>query len=409
MRILFIHQYAFGPSVPGFTRPIEIMAQLMKRKHTATMISGMFSHITRKKVPIYKNFIFEKEKVLGIDVYRVSGFFNLTSSLKKLLHHLLFMMLSICTGLIVPRVDIVIASSPSPFVGLTGYILSRLKRVPFVLEVRDLWPEDLVQEGLMDPGLSTFLMEKLMRFLYVRSELILAVTAGIRDGITRRGIPEKKVVLVTNSVNVDMFNKKIDTSEIRKEIGIDNEFVALYAGNHGVSNALETVIEAARQLKNEKNILFLMIGDGEEKNNLIQLSKQYGLENIKFVEAQPKSRMPVFFAAANASIVPLKNVPVYEGALPNKLLDSMASATPVILATGEEAQRIIKDSQGGLCVEPENATQLAEAVLQLAKDKKAAEDMGENAQRYAFEHYSHEKLAARLERELLNVVARSSI
>ena len=319
------------------------------------------------------------------------------------------MMLSICTGLIVPRVDIVIASSPSPFVGLTGYILSRLKRVPFVLEVRDLWPEDLVQEGLMDPGLSTFLMEKLMRFLYVRSELILAVTAGIRDGITRRGIPEKKVVLVTNSVNVDMFNKKIDTSEIRKEIGIDNEFVALYAGNHGVSNALETVIEAARQLKNEKNILFLMIGDGEEKNNLIQLSKQYGLENIKFVEAQPKSRMPVFFAAANASIVPLKNVPVYEGALPNKLLDSMASATPVILATGEEAQRIIKDSQGGLCVEPENATQLAEAVLQLAKDKKAAEDMGENAQRYAFEHYSHEKLAARLERELLNVVARSSI
>jgi glycosyltransferase involved in cell wall biosynthesis len=409
MRILFIHQYAFGPSVPGFTRPIEIMAQLMKRNHTATIISGMFSHITRRKVPIYKNFIFKKENVLGVDVYRVSGLFNLTSSLKKLFHHLLFMMLSICTGLIVPRVDIVIASSPSPFVGLTGFILSRIKRVPFVLEVRDLWPEDLVQEGLMDPGLSTFLMEKLMRFLYVRSELILAVTEGIRDGITRRGIPEKKVVLVTNSVNVDMFNKKIDTSEIRKEIGIDNEFVALYAGNHGVSNALETVIEAARQLKNEKNILFLMVGDGEEKNNLIQLSRQYGLENIKFVEAQPKSRMPAFFAAANASIVPLKNVPVYEGALPNKLLDSMASATPVILATGEEAQRIIKDSQGGLCVEPENATQLAEAVLQLAKDKKAAEDMGENAQRYAFEHYSHEKLAARLESELLNVVARSSI
>ena len=409
MRILFIHQYAFGPSIPGFTRPIEIMALLMKRKHTATMISGMFSHITRKKVPIYKNSIFEKEKVLDVDVYRVSGLFNLTSSLKKLLHHLLFMVLSIFTGLIIPRVDIVIASSPSPFVGLTGYILSRFKGVPFVLEVRDLWPEDLVQEGLMKSGFLTFLMEKLMLFLYVRSALILAITGGIRDGIIRRGIPGTKVVLVTNSVNVDMFNKKIDTAEIRKAIGIDNEFVALYAGNHGVSNALGTVIQAASQLKNEKNILFLMVGEGEEKNNLIQLSRQYGLENIKFVDAQPKSRMPSFFAAANASIVPLKNVPVYEGALPNKLLDSMASATPVILATGEEAQRIIKDSQGGLCVEPENATQLAEAVLQLAKDKKAAEDMGKNARRYAFEHYSHEKLAARLERELLNVVARSSI
>lgn len=408
MRILFIHQYAFGPSVPGFTRPIEIMAQLMKHKHTATMISGMFSHITRRKVPIYKNLLFEKENIIGVDVYRISGLFTLTSSLKKLLHHLLFMMLSICTRLIVPRVDIVLASSPSPFVGLTGFILSRIKRVPFVLEVRDLWPEDLVQEGLMDPGLSTFLMEKLMRLLYVKSALILAVTGGIRDGIIRRGIPEKKVVLITNSVNVDLFSKKIDTSEIRKEIGIDNEFVALYAGNHGISNALETVIEAARQLKNEKNILFLMVGEGEEKNNLIQLSRQYGLENVKFVEAQPKSRMPAFFAAANASIVPLKNVPVYEGALPNKLLDSMASATPVILATGKEAQQIINDSQGGICVEPENPIQLAQAVMQLAKDKKVAEEMGKNAQRYAFENYSHEKLADRLERELLDVVARSS-
>jgi len=406
MRILFIHQYAFGHSVPGFTRPIEIMAQLMKHYHKPTMISGMFSHITRRKVPIYKNFIFEKERVFGVDIYRVSGLFNLSSSLRKLLHHILFMFLSLCTGLILSRTDIVISSSPSPFAGLTGFILSRLKRVPFVLEVRDLWPEDLIQEGLMNPGLSAFLMEKLMRFLYVKAALILAVTGGIRDGIIRRGITQKKVVLSTNSVNVDFFNKKIDTSGIRKEIGINKEFVVLYAGNHGISNALETVIEAAKELKNERNILFLMVGEGEEKSKLIQLSRRYGLENVKFIAAQPKSRIPEVFAVANASIVPLKNVPVYEGALPNKLLDSMASATPVILATGKEARQIIMDSKGGLCVEPENPIQLAQAVLQLAKDKKVAVEMGKNAQHYAFENYSHEKLAKQLEEKLLNVVAR---
>ena len=408
MKILFIHQYAFGPSVPGFTRPIEIMAQLVKRNHTATMISGMYSHLTRKKVPMYKKHLFGKENILGVDVYRVSGLFNLTSSLNKLFHHVIFMFLSMCRGLFVPRFDIVIASSPSPFVGLAGFILSRLKGVPLVLEVRDLWPEDLIQEGLMDPGLSTFLMEKLMHYLYVKSALILAVTSGIRDGIIRRGISERKVILVTNSVNIDLFNQKTDADEVRREIGINNEFVALYAGNHGISNALETVIEAARLLRDEKNISFLMAGEGEEKNNLIQLSRQYGLENIKFLSAQPKSRMPAVFAAANASIVPLKNVPVYEGALPNKLLDSMASGTPVILATGEEARRVIRDSGGGLCVEPENATQLAEAVLQLAKDKKTTSLMGNNAQRYAFENYSHEKLAVKLEKELLDVVARFS-
>lgn len=394
--------------LPGFTRPIEIMAQLMKRGHTATMISGMFSHITRRKAPIYHRELFKKESILGVDVYRVSGLFNLTSSLKKLLHHLLFMMLSILTGLRVPRVDVVIASSPSPFVGLAGFILSRIKRVPLVLEVRDLWPEDLIQEGLMQPGMSTFLMEKLMQLLYVRSALILAITGGIRDGIIRRGIPEERVVLITNSVDVKLFDRKIDSSEVRKEIGSDNKFVALYAGNHGLSNALENVIEAARMLRDEKEILFLMVGDGEEKNNLIRLADRYGLRNVKFIAAQQKNRMPLYFAAANASIVPLKNVPVYEGALPNKLLDSMASGTPVILATGEEAQRVIRESKGGLCVEPENPGQLAEAVIRLAKDRHAAELMGSSAQRYAFENYSHEKMAEKLERELLNVVAGAS-
>jgi glycosyltransferase involved in cell wall biosynthesis len=408
MRILFIHQYAFGPSVAGFTRPIEIMAELIKRNHEATMISGMFSHITRKKIPMYNSSLVEKENILGVEVYRVSGLFNLTSSLKKLLHHLLVMTLSIYAGLFVRRVDIVIASSPSPFVGLAGYVLSRLKGIPFVLEVRDLWPEDLLQEGLMKPGLSTSLMEKLMQFLYIKSARILAVTGGIRDGIIRRGISDKKVVLVSNSVNTAVFRKKTDISEIRKEIGIDNEFVVLYAGNHGISNALETIIEAARQLESEKNVLFVLVGDGEEKNNLIQIARQYGLANIKFVPPQRKSRMPDIFATANASVVPLKNVPVYEGALPNKLLDSMASGTPVILATGAEARRIVEDSKGGLCVEPENASQLAEAVRTLARDRKATEHMGKNGQRYVLENYSHETMAEKMEKELRDVVAGAS-
>ena len=134
MRILYIHQYAFGSSVPGFTRPIELMAELVKRGHNAFMISGFFSHITRRRAPQYrKKYLFCRENILGVAIYRVSGLLNLTSRFYKLIHHTCFLFLAICQGIAIPTVDVVIASSPSPFALIAGYVVSRLRRVPLVL------------------------------------------------------------------------------------------------------------------------------------------------------------------------------------------------------------------------------------------------------------------------------------
>lgn len=407
MRILYLHQFAFGSDVPGFTRPIEIMGQLVKRGHEAMMISGIFSHITRQRVHQYRNkFIYRTEKIEGVTIYRVASFFSLTSSLRKLVHHSVFMVLAILRGLLIGRPEVVIASSPPPFVAIAGYVLSRLKKTPFVLEIRDLWPEDLIQEGLLEKGHIAHLIEMIMGFLYRHADLIITLTAGIKDGIIRRGIPPERVTVVTNSVGVDKFIQPLDNALFRRELRIsDEEFVVIYAGNHGSSNALDTLIEAANILKNQlEKITFLFVGDGEEKTNLRQMANRNNLKKVIFAQPQPKERMPQVFAAADISIVPLKNIPIFNGALPNKMFDSMASGKPVIMAGGEEARVLIETANAGLWVEPENPKALAEAIINLYHNQPEARQMGLNGQQFVIKYYSHEKLAQRLEKELLRVV-----
>jgi len=407
MRILFLHQFAFGTDVPGFTRPIEIMRQLAKRGHETVMISGVFSHITRQVIPKYQSVYFFKTEIIDeVTIYRVASFLSLTSTFRKFLHHSVFMILAILRGLFIRRPDVIIASSPPPFVAIAGYVLARLNHVPFVMEIRDLWPEDLLQEGLLQKGLAADLIENTMLFLYRHADLIVTLTSGIRDGIIGRGIPAAQVAVVTNSVDIDKFIQPHDGAAFRDEIGIKEiEFVVVYAGNHGSSNALGTLIETAKLLKNnQENITFLFVGDGEEKQHLRQMATDNGLVKVIFVGPQPKERMPEVFAAVNASIVPLKNIPIFNGALPNKMLDSMASGKPIILSTSIEAGDLIEKADAGILVEPENPQSLANAIIKLYYERDTAIGMGLKGQKYIIENYSHAKLADKLEQELLHVV-----
>jgi colanic acid biosynthesis glycosyl transferase WcaI len=302
----------------------------------------------------------------------------------------------------------VIASSPSPFAALAGYVIGALRFRPFVLEVRDLWPEDLLQEGLMSPGLAAFAMEKMMMFLYRRAAAVIAVTQGIQEGVLKRGIAAEKVHLCANSIDPHLYESGPLPEEAKRALALEGKFVVLYAGNHGISNALGSILETARLLMNRADIHFLMVGDGEEKRNLVLQAEQNGLSNIIFMPPQPKGKMPLFYAAADCSVVPLKNVPIYQGALPNKLLDSMASGTAVLVATGEEANSIIEASQGGLCVPPEDPGALAEAIIQLYVNREMTERMAQQGRRYVLAHYSHRTAAEKLEEVFGNVVERPS-
>lgn len=408
MKILYIHEYAFDHSQPGFTKPIEILSILAKSNHKCILISGMYSHITRKKLPKYKNKIIFNEKIQNINIIRVSGIFNLNGFIFKLLNHFNFMLFSTIYGLFVKNPTIIFASSPSPFAAFAGFFLSLAKRIPFVLEIRDLWPEDLIQEGFLKKGFLSTILEKLMQFLYKKADLIITVTNGIKDGIIKRNIKKEKVIFVPNSVNMDLFDCKVDNISMRSKLGLNDSFVILYAGNHGLSNALDKVIEAAYILKEHKDIKFLFIGSGEKKLDLIKMVQSFGLKNVIFLDPQPKNEMPFYFSASDVTIIPLKNVPIYEGALPNKLLDSMASSKPVLLAIGKEAKNIILEAQCGVCVEPENPEDISRGILELYEKKDKLEMMGLNGRKYIEENFSNSKIANKIEELLINVVAKKT-
>jgi len=405
MKILYIHEYIFDYSEPGFTKPLELLNIIKKSNNDAVLLSGMYSHITRKKIEKYKYKLIFKEKINDVYIIRFSGFFNLTSFFHKLLNHFFFMVFSFFGGLFIKNISVIYASSPSPFAALSGYFLSFLKRVPFVLEIRDLWPDDLIQEGLLEKGLKSSIMEKVMVFLYKKADLIITVTKGIREGIINKGIKENKIKILTNSVNLELFSKEVDGKNFKEKIGLKNEFVVLYAGNHQVSNALDKIIDAANILKDNKDIVFVFVGSGEEKINLIKKTKSLNLKNVIFVEPQPKTKMPEVYAMADLSVVSLKKVPVYDGALPNKLLDSMASGKPVLLAVGEEAKGIIENSGGGIWVEPENPEEIAKGVLFFYQNKDIAKEMGKKGRDYVIKNFSNESAAQKLEEILRDVVA----
>lgn len=410
MRILFLHQFVFGKDQPGISKQVEMLKYLAKFGHETRVISGFFSHITRKRVEKYKGKYFCQEVIEGIEVIRVPSFFNLTSFRRKVLNYSIFMLMAVVGGLASGSCDVIFASSPPLPVGIAGYILSILKRVPFVLEIRDLQPEDLVEEGNLKPGLIYHLLWKITSFLYRRASKIVGNTQGICERIVARGIEKNKVELITNAADVEIFlSSKPKGDSFRKELGFNDQFLTIYAGGHGMVNSLETIIEAARCLREYNDIFFILVGDGEKKEDLIRMKENYQLKNVFFVPPQPKNRMPEVFASADVAIVTLKNVRIYEGALPNKLFDSMASGLPVVLAIGGEAKRLIEEAHGGIAVEPENPQALAKAVLSLYKERVLAKDMGKNGQDYVVKHYSRREIAQKLELILKEIIPSSSV
>ncbi len=410
MRILFLHQFVFGKDQPGISKQVEMLKYLAKFGHETRVISGFFSHITRKRIEKYKGKYFCREVIEGIEIIRVPSFFNLTSFSRKAINYFIFMLMAVVGGLASGPYDVIFASSPPLPVGIAGYILGRLKRVPFVLEIRDLQPEDLVEEGNLKPGLIYYLLWNITSFLYRKASKIVGNTQGICERIVDRGIEQNKVELITNAADVEIFlSSKSKGDSFRKEIGLNDQFFTIYAGGHGMVNSLETIIEAARYLREYNDIFFIFVGDGEKKEDLIRMKEKYQLKNVVFVPPQPKNRMPEIFASADVAIVTLKNVRVYEGALPNKLFDSMASGLPVVLAIGGEAKRLIEEAQGGIAVEPENPQALARAVLSLYQERALAKDMGKKGQEYVVKHYSRREIAQKLELVLREVIPSSGV
>jgi len=298
---------------------------------------------------------------------------------------------------------VIITESPPLFLGWSGYVLSKMKKAKFIFNVSDLWPESAVKLGVLNNKAMIRASTWLEEFCYRKAAAVTGQTKGIVDNIVSRGFDKNKVHIITNGVDTEFFKKENRSEEFRESIGIKNKFAVVYAGIHGIAQGLEVLVDAAEIIKEEKEIQIVFIGEGPEKPMLMNKVKEKKLENVSFLPMQDKKDMPKIIASMDATVVPLKKLDIFKGALPSKMFENLASEIPIVLAVEGEAENLINDAQAGIVVEPENSKEIAKAILKLHKNKELREDLGKNGRSYVMNNFSREAIARKLENILLDL------
>ncbi|MCH9030749.1 MAG: glycosyltransferase family 4 protein [candidate division Zixibacteria bacterium] len=268
------------------------------------------------------------------------------------------------------------------------------KRAPFVFEVRDLWPEEIVAVGAIHNKTIIRILEWIEMFLYRRASLIVAVAQGTIDTLVDRGVPREKITLLPNGVLLKRF-ENADGEKIRKQLKFDGEFLVSYIGTHGMAHKLETVVGAAEKLKHNNRIRFLMVGDGAEKIKLQKLVAEKGLTNMTFVPQIPSSEAPDYYSASDVCLAPLRNVSLFRRNIPSKLYEIMASGKPILLGAQGESQKLVETAKAGMTFEPENEDSLVDRINELFQNRELATRLGMQGREYVAENHQRKDVARR--------------
>ena len=400
MKILYVSQY-FPPEMGApAARVSELARHWVKTGHEVTVLTGFPNHPTGIVPTEYRTKLRKlvcREQKDGIDVVR-TWLMPLPNGKphERILNYTSFHLSSCLTGTFLPRPEVVIATSPQPLVGLTGWWISRIKRVPFVLEIRDLWPESLTASGVgSQESLLIRSLRALSNFLYRSCDHIVVVTPAFKEElITKWSVPPEKISVVENGVETDLFTPAGPSERYKSALGLQGKFLVSYIGTLGLAHGLSTAIQSAVQLQTVfPDIFFLFIGEGADKAHLLSQAQGQNLHNVRFLSGKPREEIPATINASDLCLVLLKKADVFKTVIPTKMLEFMACGRPVILGVDGQARQIIEDAQAGLFVEPENATALTQAVTRLYGDSELRQALGRNGRRYIVDHFSRREMA----------------
>lgn len=395
MQILFLTHY-FPPEVNApASRTYEHCREWVREGHDVTVVTNTPNHPKGEIYPGYRNRLFQKEEMDGIRVIRMLTYVTANEGIvKRTLNYFLFLIMSVLTVPFFPRCDIVVSTSPQFFAGLAGYAVSRLKRVPWVLEIRDLWPESILSVGAISNPTVIATLERLEAFAYEKADAIVSVTDAFKPHIEARG-GRGKVSVIKNGADLSLFTAVPRDRTFADELGINGKFVAAYVGTHGMAHGLDTILDAARRLDGQSRVVFLLVGEGSEKRRLEQKRDALGLTNVIMLGQQPKDSMPRIWSVADVSLVLLRKLDLFTTVIPSKIFESMAMAKPVILGVLGESRSLIDESGAGVGFEPEDAEALARVVEKMASDAALYGQMAEQGPKYVREHFDRRKLAQR--------------
>lgn len=411
MRILFLSHY-FPPEVNApASRTFEHCRAWVEAGHEALVVTNVPNHPGGKIYPGYRNGLVQRETVAGIATYRLLTFLAPNRGvLRRSLNYFFYLIMAILVAPFLPRVDVVVSTSPQFFCGLAGYFVSRIKRVPWVLEIRDLWPESIVAVGAVRPSLTMRWLAGLARFAYRKADLVLCVTDSFKTTIMAEGIPAEKIAVIKNGVDLSFYSPDaIPDAEAVRIPGLGDirgKFVAAYVGTHGMAHGLETILEAAELLREVPEVLFLLVGDGAQRAHLVEQRDRMQLDNVVMLDQQPKAMMPAIWAITGVSLVLLKDQPLFLSVIPSKIFESMAMKRPIILGVRGESQALLEQSGAGICIQPQSAAELAAAVQRLQADADEQRTMGQAGRCFVTKNFDRQVLAARYLDLLASVVAR---
>jgi glycosyltransferase involved in cell wall biosynthesis len=399
MRVLIVTQY-YPPEIGAAQNRLSGLATfLQKAGHTVTVLTAMPNYPTGKIYHEYINRLVVRETRNGLTVIRTWLYIRQNLSfVSRLIHYMSFSTTALFVSTYaIGRQDIVITESPPIFLGLAGWIISKFKRAKYALNVSDLWTDSAVDLGVLkNPSLISMAL-RFEKFLYQQACLITGQTQGIVDTIRMR-TSNTTVALITNGVDEEFFARSEHLN--RHEQQNSRRMVVGFAGLHGLMQDLETVLDAALLLREERDIAFIFYGDGPKKESLIQRAREGHIENVTFLPPQPADQMPKIFTSFDAMLVPLKNLPILRGAIPCKMLEAMAAGVPILLLAEGEAKHLIEQAECGIAIPPENAKLLAEAVTTLYHDSSLRARLGNNGRQHTFENYNRARINKRFE-ELL--------
>jgi glycosyltransferase involved in cell wall biosynthesis len=382
MKILLLNQAFVSPDEPGHTRHFEMAQYLRERGHELVIVASDLNYQTGQRT-VERHGLFTEQMIDGVRVLRSYIYPALHRSyFWRIISFFSFMFSSVWAALSVKDADIIMGTTPQIFQAVSAWFVAFVRNKPFLLEVRDLWPEFGVSMGVIRNPLVIALARWLEKFLYVQATHILVNSPAYKEYIRARGVPESKITFIPYGTDIDMFNPSVDGLSVRRQLDIEDKFVVLYAGALGQANDIYTVLCAAKHLNDEKHIRFVFWGDGKERPNLQLEAERLDLENVIFAGVCPKKEMPFVIASSDVCLAILQNVPMFRTTYPNKVFDYMAAARATVLVIDGVIREVIESSDGGVFVEPANDKLLAKTILELSRDPQRVRQMGLNARAY---------------------------
>lgn len=375
MHIMFLTDN-FPPEVNApASRTFEHCREWVREGYKVTVITCAPNFPKGRVFEGYRNRLWQSEEIEGIRVIRVWTYITANEGfVKRILDYQSFMVTATLAALFVRGVDVVVGTSPQFFTACAAYVVSRLKRIPFVFELRDLWPESIKAVGAMKESAAIRILERLELFLYHRAAQIVSVTHSFKKILTARGVESDKITVVTNGVDMSRFKPLPKNDELMRKLELEGKFVAGYVGTHGLAHHLETLLEAAEMLQSlpgGERFHFILLGDGARKQALKNMAVERRLDNVTFVDSVPKEQVTHYWSLLDVSIIHLRKTDLFTAVIPSKLFESMGMGLPILHGVAGESADIVRAEEVGIVFEPENAAELV-AHLQFLQNNQTA-------------------------------------